>query len=203
MSFNYLLCRTDNLLKELRLKSSLGGELRIICAHCCYHKYFDCLTVIFATVSFNKLETSLIIIIFDDNLFTCMYFYLAFIVFSFVYSMVVLPLFKEPMIIKSIQIMSQKSLIKIDADWNCQNGQCHTKYTWRDILLDDLNRKTSSRKIFDQFISFIKWINFFGYIDSTIHRSISMLKMLRKSVWNEQTFDYSSNSVQFCLPKWL
>ena len=41
-----------------------------------------------------------------------MYFYLAFIVFSFVYSMVVLPLFKEPMIIKSIQIMSQKSLIK-------------------------------------------------------------------------------------------
>lgn len=102
MSFNYLLCRTDNLLKELRLKSSLGGELRIICAHCCYHKYFDCLTVIFATVSFNKLETSLLIIIFDDNLFTCMYFYLAFIVFSFVYSMVVLPLFKEPMIIKSI-----------------------------------------------------------------------------------------------------
>ena len=78
--------------------------------------YFDCLTVIFATVSFNKLETSLLIIIFDDNLFTCMYFYLAFIVFSFVYSMVVLPLFTEPMIIESIQIMSQKSLIKIDAD---------------------------------------------------------------------------------------
>ena len=139
-------------------------------------------------------------IIFDDNLFTCMYFYLAFIVFSFVYSMVVLPLFKEPMIIKSIQTMSQKSLIKIDADWNCQNGQCHTKYTWRDILLDNFNRKTSSRKIFDQFISFIKWVNLFGYIDSTIHRSISMLKMSRQSVWNEQTFDYSSNSVQFCLP---
>ena len=58
MSFNYLLCRTDNLLKELRLKSSLGGELRIISAHCCYHKYFDYLTVIYQLNQKHDTDTS-------------------------------------------------------------------------------------------------------------------------------------------------
>ena len=58
LSFNYFLCRTDNLLKELRLKSSLGGELRIISAHCCYHKYFDCLTVIYQLNTKHGTETS-------------------------------------------------------------------------------------------------------------------------------------------------